>query len=51
LLFGHNNIEIELNGEIQKFEKSKNVQFLYQDGVLTQISLDEFKKLNKGNKW
>jgi len=51
LLFGHNNIEIELNGEKQKFEKSKNVQFLYQDGVLTQISLDEFKKLNKGNKW
>jgi hypothetical protein len=51
LLFGHNNIEIELNGEMQTFEKSKNVQFLYKDGVLTQISLDEFKKLNKGEKW
>jgi hypothetical protein len=51
LLFGHNNVEIELNGEIQKFEKSKNIQFLYKNGVLTQISLDEFQKLNKGNKW
>lgn len=51
LLFGHNNIEIEINGQKQEFEKSKNVQFLYKDGALTQISLDEFKKLNKGNKW
>lgn len=51
LLFGHNNIEIELDGQVQEFEKSKNVQFLYKDGVLTQISLEEFQKLNKGNKW
>lgn len=51
LLFGHNNIEIALDGEAQEFEKSKNIQFLYKDGVLTQISLEEFQKLNKGNKW
>jgi hypothetical protein len=51
LLFGHNNVEIELNGQAQEFEKNKNVQFLYKDGKLTQISLDEFKKLNKGRKW
>ncbi|MBA3026670.1 MAG: helix-turn-helix domain-containing protein [Sulfurimonas sp.] len=51
LLFGHNNVEVELNGEKQEFEKNKNLQFLYKDGKLTQISLDEFKKLNKGNKW
>jgi hypothetical protein len=51
LLFGHNNVEVELNGKKQEFEKNKNLQFLYKDGELTQISLDEFKKLNKGNKW
>ncbi|MBU1928215.1 helix-turn-helix domain-containing protein [bacterium] len=51
LLFGHNNVEIELNGEKQEFEKNKNIQFLYKDGELSQISLDEFKKLNKGEKW
>lgn len=51
LLFGHNNVEVEINGQKQEFEKNKNVQFLFKDGALTQISLDEFKKLNKGEKW
>ncbi|DAB29417.1 MAG TPA: hypothetical protein CFH84_09595 [Sulfurimonas sp. UBA12504] len=51
LRLGHNDVEIELNGEKTSFEKSKNLQFLYKDGVLQQLSLSEFKKLNKDREW
>jgi hypothetical protein len=51
LLFGHNNVEIELNGKTQEFQKDTKIQFLYKDGELTQTTLEEFRKLNKGRKW
>ncbi|MDD2905954.1 MAG: hypothetical protein PHH41_02535 [Sulfurimonas sp.] len=51
LRLGHNNVEIELNGEKVSFEKSKNLQFLYKEGVLQQLSVSEFKKLNKDREW
>lgn len=51
LRFGHSNIEIELKGEKLNFKKGKNVQFLYQDGALKQLSMEEFKTFNKGQAW
>ena len=51
LAFGHGNINIELNGIIKKFKNPKNIRFSYINAQLTEISLDELKTLNKGNRW
>ena len=51
LLFGHGNVEIELNGKIQKFKTRQNLRLKYVDGNLTKIDVEEFKDLNRGNKW
>ncbi len=51
LVFGHGNIDIEVNGEVRKFKTSNNLRFLYKDGNLTKINLTEFKRLNEGRKW
>ncbi|MDD2790251.1 MAG: hypothetical protein PHU40_06225 [Sulfurimonas sp.] len=51
LRFGHSNIEIELKGKKLNFKKGKNVQFLYQEGALKQLSMEEFKTFNKGQAW
>lgn len=51
LVFGHGNIDIEVNGEKRSFNTAKNLRFVYRDGNLTKISFTEFKRLNKGNIW
>ena len=51
LAFGHGRINIEINGIIKKFENPKNIRFSYIDGELKEISLEEFKGLNKGRRW
>ena len=51
LLFGGGSITLEVNHEIQKFSSKNNMRFKYEDGKLTKIGVEEFKKLNNGNKW
>ncbi len=51
LAFGHGNINIEINGIIKKFKNPKNIRFSYIDSQLIEISLEELKILNKGNRW
>ena len=51
LVFGHGNIDIEVNGEMKKFKTANNLRFIYRDGNLTKINFTEFKRLNKGNIW
>ncbi|MCF6339483.1 MAG: hypothetical protein L3J10_01865 [Sulfurimonas sp.] len=51
LAFGHGNIDIEINGIIKKFENPKNIRFSYINSQLIEISLEELKVLNKGNRW
>lgn len=51
LLFGHGNIDIEVNGELEKFNTSQNLRFKYIDGELTKITIKEFKELNKDSQW
>lgn len=51
IVFGHGNIDIEVNGETRSFNTANNLRFVYRDGNLTKISFKEFKRLNKGNVW
>lgn len=51
LVFGHGDLNIEVNSEIQEFKTKDNLRFSYIDGVFEKITYNEFKKLNKGNEW
>ena len=51
LSLGHGNVEIEIDGKVQKFHSTKSVRFVYENGELKQLSIDEFKKRNKGRLW
>jgi hypothetical protein len=51
LLFGHGNLDIEVNGELEKFNTMQNLRFKYINGELTKITIKEFKKLNKDSQW
>ncbi|MEA2099189.1 MAG: hypothetical protein U9P72_03570 [Campylobacterota bacterium] len=51
IVFGHGYINLEIDGRIEKFSTKNNLRFLYKDGVLTKISLQEFKRLNRGKRW
>lgn len=51
LILGHSHVDIRANGEKYKFSTKGQLRLLYKDGVVTQITEDEFKKLNRGRKW
>lgn len=51
LTLGHGYVNIEINGEVTKFNDKNNIRLLYKDSKLSKISFSEFKELNKGNKW
>jgi len=51
LAFGHGHVDIEINGIVKKYKLRRNVRFSYINGELKEISLKEFKDLNKGSKW
>ncbi|NPA65376.1 MAG: hypothetical protein GXO11_00695 [Epsilonproteobacteria bacterium] len=51
LTFGHGYIDVKLGDEIKNFKKAKSIKFLYEDGVLKEISSDEFRARNKGKLW
>ena len=51
LLFGHGYLDIEVNGELEKFNTRQNLRFKYIDGELTKITIKEFKELNKDSQW
>lgn len=51
LAFGHGNISIELNGVSHEFKTPKNMRFVYKNGALKQIDVEEYKTLNGGNAW
>ena len=48
---GHKSVKVEIDGKEQVIDTKKSMQFLYKDGLLTQISLSEFAKLNEGKEW
>jgi hypothetical protein len=51
LVFGHSGVKFDVDGKVLKFKTKYNLRLLYKDAKLTKISLDEFKKLNRGKKW
>ncbi len=51
LLFGHGYVDMYIDGELQKFDSRNYLRFLYKDGVLKHISVEEFKRFNRGRKW
>lgn len=51
LSLGHGNVDIEINGEVQKFKTSNNIRFLYKDGDLRKLTSRDFKILNEGRVW
>ncbi len=49
---GHGNFDLKFSkGLIKKFSKKTPMKFLVKDGNISEISVHEFKKLNKGNLW
>lgn len=51
LSFGHGNLDIEANGKLNKYQTVKNLRFIYKNGELKELSVDEFKELNSGKLW
>lgn len=51
LNLGHADINVEIHGEIKKYNKSTNIRFLYKDKELKEVGLTEFRNLNKGSLW
>jgi len=51
LLFGHGYIEMYVNGKHVAFPSHNKLRFLYKDGEVKAITLEEFKRLNRGRKW
>jgi len=49
--FGHGYIDVVLDGKKEVFNSNKTLRLHYQDGNITKISLDDFKKLNRGSTW
>jgi len=51
LYFGHGYVSFVVNGEKESFHDRNKLRMYYDDGLLTKISLQEFKKLNRGRSW
>ncbi|WP_457749835.1 hypothetical protein [Sulfurimonas sp.] len=51
LVFGHGYVTIIIDAQEKKFNSKKTLRLLYKDGKVTQLSFDEFKKLNRGSAW
>ena len=51
LFLGHGNVDFDINGKITKFYTKKNIKLLYENSKLKKVDFEEFKRLNKGDKW
>jgi len=51
LHLGHGDVTIILHGEEMVYKNANNMRFLYQDAMLKEITLSEFKRLNRGDTW
>lgn len=51
LVFGHGHINIDINGTSNEFKTPNTIRFSYIGSILKEITLEEFKELNKGSGW
>jgi len=49
--FGHGYIDVVIDGKKEVFNSKNTLRLHYQDGNITKISLNDFKKLNRGSTW
>jgi len=51
LFFGHGYIDVIVDGKKEVFSSKNRLRLHYKDGEIQKLSLDDFKKLNKGKAW
>jgi hypothetical protein len=51
MIFGHGHFKIEQNDEVIDFNSDNRLRFIYEDGILREISRVEFKERNRGENW
>ena len=51
LYFGHGHVDVVIDNETEKFNDRNTLRLHYKDGNLRKITLQEFKRLNRGKKW
>jgi hypothetical protein len=51
LHLGHGDVTIVIHGEEKVYKNPDNMRFLYKDGEFKEITLSEFKSLNRGDRW
>ena len=51
LIFGHGYIDVIVDAEKKEFNLKTTLRLLYKNGTITQLSVDEFKRLNRGHSW
>ncbi len=51
LILGHSNVNIVLDGKKIFYKNRKSLRLWYKNGKLKEVSLEEFKKINRGKKW
>jgi len=51
LYFGHGYIDVVIDGKKEVFSSKDTLRLHYQDGTISKISINEFKKLNRGSTW
>jgi hypothetical protein len=51
LLFGHGYVDIQHNDERIKYADENRIRFLYEDGMLRELTRKEFKEFNRGQEW
>jgi preprotein translocase subunit SecG len=51
LYFGHGYIDVITDGKKESFNSKNTLRLHYQEGNISEISINEFRKLNRGNTW
>ena len=51
LYFGHGYIDVIVDGKKEEFSSQNTLRLHYQDGQIETISINDFRKLNRGNTW
>jgi hypothetical protein len=51
MIFGHGHFKIEQNGELLDYSSDNRLRFIYEDGVIREITRAEFKERNRGENW
>ncbi|MEA3227825.1 MAG: hypothetical protein U9P38_02010 [Campylobacterota bacterium] len=51
MILGHSNLSFKLNGKKVVYKNRKSLRLSYKDNKLKEVTLEEFKTINRGKKW